>query len=384
MGACGSTASRKAKIDQANASSKKNNESSRASIAGKRPVAGDSYQFLNDENQNPNEVNDMPPNNLNKTYPTFASFLLQNERAQIYEWQFLNEIGKGAMSRVFLTKNIENGEICAAKVYNKSQLSKQNLGTNETMFDQVNREIDIMAKLSNPYILSLIEAIEDDVTNSLILILPFAINGTLQSLLEKGNSIDDDGLAVCFHQTAEALRYLHSNNIVHRDIKPDNILAFSNTYYVLSDFSVSTELESEDTLLEDTKGSPAFLSPEECSGEKFDGKRADVWAYGITLYSAVYGRLPFNLDSGQSCSIANTVLHVTQMLEQEELEFPESRPISNELKEVLTNVLQKDPKKRPSFEQIVKYEWFKDAWEIDKANQQNPEEEEDEVIETGA
>ena len=332
------------------------------------------------ENVVKNEVQS-PEENMSsyKSYPTFASFLLQNENAQIYEWQFMNEIGKGAMSRVFLTKNVESGEIAAAKVYNKSQLSKQNLGTNETMFDQVNKEIDIMAKLSNPYILSLIEVIDDDETNSLILILPYALNGTLQSLMDKGgDAIDDDSLAVCFHQTAEALRYLHSNNIVHRDIKPDNILAFSSTYYVLSDFSVSTELKQGE-LLEDTKGSPAFLSPEECSGEPFDGKPADVWAYGITLYSAVYGQLPYNLDSGQNCSIANTVLHVTQMLENEELTFPEERPISPELRYVIERVLQKDPKKRPTFEEVVKFEWFRDAWKIDEENQQPLGEEEEEV-----
>lgn len=310
------------------------------------------------------------------SYPTFAAFFLSAENPQIFEYQFLNEIGKGAMSRVFLVKNVESDEICAAKVYNTLQLLKQTLGVNETMLDQVNKEIDIMAKLANPYLLSLIEVVEDDATNSIIIFMPYA-RGSLQTLLNQ-NSIDDQQLSICFYQTAEGLRFLHSKNIVHRDIKPENILEFNKNYFVLSDFSVSTELQSENELLEDTKGSPAFLSPEECSGDPFDGKCADVWAYGVSLYQSLYGMLPFDLDSGQSCSIANTVFHVTQMLAEKTLEFPENRPIPDNLKELLIGTLDKNPKTRLTFEQIITSSWFDEAKKIEEQTQN---EEEEEVIE---
>lgn len=315
-----------------------------------------------------------------KSYFSFSIFILENENPQIYEWQFKKEIGKGAMSRVFLAKNTETGEFSAAKVYNRTQLIKQTLGNEEPPILAVHREIEIMAKLVHRYILTIIEVIEDDFTNSLIMFMPYAGNGTLQTQLDK-KTIDDAGLAICFHQIAEGLRYLHSKKIVHRDIKPENILAFSDEYFVLSDFSVSTELADDDLKLEDTKGSPAFLSPEECSGESYYPKPADVWAYGVSLYSAYFGKLPFNLDAGQGCTIANTVLVVTEMLQTQELTFPEDAKIDPSLEKLLRDTLQKDPMVRPTFEQIVKYEWFKDAWEIDQKLQEeekeNFEEEED-------
>lgn len=300
-------------------------------------------------------------------YFSFASFFIQTEKAQVFEWLFINEIGQGAMSHVYVVKNVESEEICAAKVYDRGALLKPSLGNAETPLDQVNQEITIMADLSSPYLLQMIEVIDDDNTNSLIIVMPYALNGCLQTLIDK-NQINETGLSVCYYQTAEALRYMHEKNVIHRDIKPDNILCFSDTYFVLSDFSVSTILEDPSKPVVDTKGSPAFLSPEECSGEPFMGKPADVWAYGVSLYSSVFGKLPFDLDTEQGCGIANTVLRVTELLESKDLEFPAGKEIDPNLKLLIEGTLNKDPAKRPTFEEIVKNEWFKEAWELEKMN----------------
>ena len=313
-------------------------------------------------------------------YYSIGSFVMQNEHPQIYEWLFKKEIGKGAMSHVFLVENQENNETAAAKAYNLQQLNKQTLSNDEPPILSVEREVKIMANISHRYILSIIEMIEDSLTNSLILILPFAQYGTIQSLVEK-NQMTPLMIKICFHQVAEGLRYLHSENIVHRDIKPDNILAFTEQYYVISDFSVSTYLEENGRLL-DTKGSPAFLSPEECSGEEFLGKNADVWAYGVSLYSVYFHKLPFDLDQGQGCNMANTVLFVTELLQTKNLEFPEQKDRDPLIVDLLTKILNKDPLKRPSFEEIVMHPYFEEAWPIDEMNKKEEaniaEEEEEE------
>ncbi|OHT09256.1 CAMK family protein kinase [Tritrichomonas foetus] len=316
-------------------------------------------------------------------YFSFQQFFSEETPPQLYEYLFKKEIGKGAMSRVYLAENVETQELYAAKVYNKRQLEKQTFGNDETLGEQVEREIRLMAKMKHRYILIIIEAIDFADANAKILLTPFAQNGTLQTQLN-ANTMDIDMIAICFHQVAVGLKYIHNHNIVHRDIKPDNILCFSENYFVISDFSASTELTSSDQTLEDTKGSPAFLSPEECSGNAFHPKPCDVWSYGIALYSAAFKKLPFNLESGQGKTVATTVLIVTELIEKETLQFPEDQEVNPKLRKLLTDVLQKDPTKRPTFEEIVKYDFFEKAWPIDEENAREAkmlEEEEEEANE---
>jgi serine/threonine protein kinase len=298
---------------------------------------------------------------------SFASFVLQSDSPQIFEWLFGQEIGKGAMSRVFKCKNTTTGQDGAAKVYNKNVLTRPTLGNEEPLSVAVQREIEIMSELSHRYVLPIIEVIEDDCSNSLIIILPFAHCGTLQAFVDN-NPMDEVLLAICFFEIAEALRYVHSQNVAHRDLKPDNVLVFNDRLFSLSDFSVSTKVESDDQKLADTRGSPAFLSPEECGGEPFYPKPADVWAYGVTLFAVAFGFLPFRLDQGQGKSVANTVFAVTQLLNSEELVVPEDRGYAPEFIDLIKQILKKDPMKRPTFEEIVKNPWFAPALEIDAIN----------------
>jgi serine/threonine protein kinase len=224
-----------------------------------------------------------------------------------------------------------------------------------------------MVSLSHRYVLPIVEVIDDDYCNSLILLLPYAEIGTLQTFVDK-HQPTEDMLIVCFYEVAEGLRYIHSENVVHRDLKPDNILVFSESRFSLSDFSVSSRVSGDDEKLVDTRGSPAFLSPEECGGEPFYPKPSDVWAYGVTLFSAAFNHLPFNLDQGQGKTVANTVFAVTQLLNSEELVVPEDRGYSPLLIDLLKKILSKDPSQRPTFEEIVKNPWFEKALPIDAVN----------------
>jgi serine/threonine protein kinase len=302
---------------------------------------------------------------LEPQYRSFTDFFVNSSDRRIGSYVFESHIGQGAASHVYRAIDERDNATVAVKIYSQSRLLRRTLGPEEPLVDSVRREIDLMDSLKHRYIISLVDVFVENVTQSLMLVMPFAARGTLQKLLDSGDMNSED-FPVCFLEIAEAFRYLHGRNIVHRDLKPDNILCFRSDYYVVSDFSISMELSSPDEMLDDTKGSPAFLSPEECSGEEFRAKPADVWAFGVTVYRSVFGYFPFNIESAQGREVVSTIIAVKELLDGEELAFPNGA--DEKVVGLLRATLEKDPDKRATFEEIVGFEWFAEARVVDEAN----------------
>jgi serine/threonine protein kinase len=307
-----------------------------------------------------------PEEDTGESWFSFADFFASSPTRELCGFVFEREIGKGAMSHVYLAVDVEANCPVAVKVYNSAQLYRRVLGPEEPLFESVQREINLMNEIAHRYILQILSVITSDKTNSTLLVMPFARFGTLQSLLDS-NSLTPSACAICFLQIAVAFKHLHSLNIVHRDLKPDNVLCFELDYFVVSDFGISIRLSGPDVKLNDTRGSPAFLAPEECSGSSYDAKAADVWAYGITLYRAVFGYFPFNLESAHGLAVLPTIIMVKDLLTNEDLVIPElPQGTHPTVVELIRATLQKDVAKRPTFEEIVAFEYFRDAWETDE------------------
>ncbi|KAK9168871.1 hypothetical protein Syun_001011 [Stephania yunnanensis] len=143
------------------------------------------------------------------------------------------------------------------------------------------------------------------------------------------------------------LMYLHAHNIVHGDIKPDNLLITTQDTVKILDFSVSQIFVDDNDELQRSPGTPVFTAPECCLGSKYHGKAADTWALGITLYRMVVGRYPFIGDTLQETydKIANNSLLIAE-------------DISPQLKNLLEGILCKDPKLRMSLSALAEHPWI--------------------------
>ena len=156
---------------------------------------------------------------------------------------------------------------------------------------------------------------------------------------------------VLFKQIIEAIGYIHTRNIVHRDIKLDNILLDGKGNVKIGDFGVS-RLYVEGQVMKEQWGTPAYIAPEILEDKGYKGYAVDIWSAGVVLYSMLYGSVPFKANNMEE-------LHTMIMAGNYTLK----EDISAEARDLLRGMLEKNPKKRLPVSKILKHEWFKD---IDK------------------
>ncbi len=197
------------------------------------------------------------------------------------------ELGSGGMATVYLAQDLKHERRVALKVF-RPELAAA-LG-NERFF----REIKITANLSHPHILPLLDSGEAD--GFLYYVMPVIEGESLRDRLSRDKQLPVDDALKITSEIASALSYAHSHDIVHRDIKPENIL-FQAGEVVVADFGIALAVDSAGgTRLTETGfslGTPAYMSPEQVSGEqKIDG-RSDIYSLACVLYEMLAGDPPF-------------------------------------------------------------------------------------------
>ena len=258
---------------------------------------------------------------------------------QIGNYKIGAEIGAGAFGKVVLGKHTITNETVAIKILDKMML-------NETPedYELVRQEISILKIVKHKYIVQLYEILQT--TQHIFLIMEYCEGKDLMDYILAKNRLTEFESLKFFQQLINALFYLHSQNITHRDVKIDNMLLDRNRNLKLVDFGLSTKY-TDDKLLDQPCGTVVYAAPEVLEGNEYHGMLADVWSSGIVLFGMCSGYLPF-CDNDDEVNKKNVI--------KGEIELPSF--FSPLLKDLLMHMLDVNPLKRYTLQDIREHAWF--------------------------
>ena len=257
-------------------------------------------------------------------------------------YKFGRLIGRGAFGKVNLGLHILSGRIVAIKSFNKSKLE-----TPSKARDKIYHEVSLMRNLKHNLIIRIYETIET--SQYILIIMEHISGGDLLSFVKKRTKLSEKTAKYIFRQLITALKHIHSHNIVHRDIKLDNILIDLNNNIKLCDFGVSKQIH-KGMLLKDKCGTPAYIAPEILSSDNdngYEGPPVDMWSSGVVLYAMLSGTVPFkpaNLKELNKIMMKG--------------EYSPIQDISKEATHLISGLLELDPKKRFTIDKVMNHPWL--------------------------
>lgn len=256
-------------------------------------------------------------------------------------YKFGRQLGRGAFGKVNLGVHILTGKTVAIKSF------KLNDKEINSIRRRLHLETQLMKTLNHLNVLKMYETFET--TNYLMIVVEFISGGDLLSFLRKRNKVSEPVAKFLFKQLMEGLKYMHSQGIIHRDVKLDNILLDADSSIKLCDLGVSKLIKQGEIMTEQC-GTPAYIAPEIISGEGYSGFGADMWSAGVVLYALLSGTMPFkanNMNDLQNLIISSN--------------YSEIKEVSKDASNLINELLELDPKKRLTADQALRHPFFKDV-----------------------
>jgi serine/threonine protein kinase len=240
-------------------------------------------------------------------------------------------LGQGGMARVYRGRQENLDRQVAIKVL------PPYYAADPAFVERFKLEARAMAQLSHPNIVIIHDTGEDG--GRLYIIMEYVGGGTLKKTMASGMALGE--VTRVIHEVASALTYAHSRGIVHRDVKPVNVLMDTSGRAVLSDFGIAKILQTSAALTQSGAGvgTPEYMSPEQCRGSNSVDARADIYALGVMLYEMLTGHTPFEADN-------YTALAHSHIYEAVPLPSKLNPRISPAVQSVVMKALEKDPADR--------------------------------------
>ena len=254
-------------------------------------------------------------------------------------YEVLEHLGDGSFGRVYKARRKNSGFTVAMKFISK-------YGKNEKDIKTLRQEISILKTLNHENIILMFDTFESE--REFCVVTEYA-QGELFDILQDDKRLPEVTVQKIAKGLTKALYYLHSKRIIHRDMKPQNVLIGPNSRVKLCDFGFARAMSSNTIVLTSIKGTPLYMSPELVQEQPYDAT-SDLWSLGVILYELYCGQPPF---------YTNSIYTLINQIVKEPVKYPAD--ISKEFKSFLQGLLQKNPKKRLAWPQLLDHPFVRES-----------------------
>lgn len=274
--------------------------------------------------------------------------ITQEEIFQINQTKYNNRyetictLASGAFGTVIKSKDKETNNIVAVKVLSKEKYEKSAL-------TQLRREVGVLKMSNHPNIVKFYDFYETE--DKIYIIMEYIKNGTLRDYMDKNKSITEKEAKTIIYYLLQAVEYLHKLDICHRDIKPENIMLCDDSNFSslkVIDFGLSTKLEKNEKSF---CGTVKYMAPEIFLNENYS-KKVDIWSIGIICYMLLNDSChPIYVKGDTKQVFASKLVENTTIVMKK-------KTVSRLAKNMLSHLLERDPKARYTAEMALKHRWF--------------------------
>ncbi|KAK9990363.1 hypothetical protein SO802_025348 [Lithocarpus litseifolius] len=257
----------------------------------------------------------------------------------IENYHVIELVGEGSFGKVYKGRRKFTGQTVAMKFIMKH-------GKSEKDILNLRQEIEILRKLKHENIIEMLDSFESE--QEFCVVTEFA-QGELFEILEDDKCLPEEQVQAIAKQLVRALHYLHSNRIIHRDMKPQNILIGAGSVVKLCDFGFARAMSTNTVVLRSIKGTPLYMAPELVREQPYN-HTADLWSLGVILYELFVGQPPF---------YTNSVYALIRHIVKDPVKYPDN--MSQNFKSFLRGLLNKVPQNRLTWPTLLEHPFVQET-----------------------